>query len=157
MTVRIRAVGPDDWADWRLMRHRSLTEDRDAFSSSTAMWTGDRDTEANWRTRLGAPGACFVAYEGAVPVGMVGAQPVEDGGVALISMWVAGEARGHGTGGRLIDAVIAWSGDRPLSLRVMDGNGAAVRAYESRGFVLESACADGEGCLSMTRPGTHGP
>lgn len=149
--MNVRVAGPDDWADWRLMRLRSLTENPEAFASSVTMWTGDRDTEANWRERLSLPGACFLAYESDAPVGMVGAQPAE-AGVELISMWVAAEARCQGIGGRLIDAVIGWDGGRPLSLRVIDGNTAALTAYESRGFVLQPGCADNEGCRTMTRP-----
>ncbi|MGZ8758755.1 MAG: hypothetical protein ACXWXC_12555, partial [Aeromicrobium sp.] len=64
----IREVGPDDWADWRHARLRSLTEDPGAFAGSVTMWTGDRDTEANWRDRLSSPGAYFLADDGSDPV-----------------------------------------------------------------------------------------
>ncbi|MGZ5407328.1 MAG: N-acetyltransferase family protein [Aeromicrobium sp.] len=146
----IREVGPDDWADWRHARLRSLTEDPGAFAGSVTMWTGDRDTEANWRDRLSSPGAYFLADDGSDPVGMVAASPT-DAGVELISMWVAVEARRRGIGGRLIDAVISWAGDSELRLRVVDGNAAALAAYESRGFVLHTGCDD-EGCRTMTLP-----
>lgn len=141
-------VGPDDWADWRLARQRSLTEDPWAFASSVTMWTGDKDTEARWRERLSAPGACFLAHDGPAPVGMVAVRPTDDG-AELTSMWVAAEARRRGIGGRLVDVVIAWAGDRALSLRVIDGNSAALTAYASRGFVLQPGCADDEGCRVM--------
>lgn len=147
MSVLIRQVGPDDWADWRMMRQRSLSEDPQAFSSSTAMWTGVNDTEARWRARL-TDGPCFLAYDGDQPVGMVAGRLVDDR-AELISMWVAAEARRRGIGRNLIRAVIAWSDGRPLRLRVMDGNAAAVNAYERQGFVLEDACADAEGCRLM--------
>lgn len=147
----IRIVGPDDWSDWRHLRLRSLTENPEAFASSVTMWTGNRDTEANWRSRLSSPGACFLAYDGAAPVGMVGAQP-DDAGVELVSMWVAAEGRRQGLGGQLIDAVIDWAGRRALHLRVIDGNTAALTTYESQGFVLQSGCVDDEGCRTMTRP-----
>lgn len=147
----IREVRPDDWADWRHARLRSLTEDREAFASSVTMWTGARDAEANWRARLAAPGACFLAYDGETPVGMVAARPSETG-VELISMWVASEARQQGIGGRLVDRVIAWAVGRPVTLRVVDGNAAAQSVYESRGFVLQPGCADAEGCRWMARP-----
>lgn len=144
-------VGPDDWADWRLVRLRSLTENPEAFASSVTMWTGERDIEPNWRERLSLPGACFLAYDGATPVGMAAAQPGDDG-VELISMWVAAEARRRGIGRELVDAVLAWADDRPVRLRVIDGNESAIRAYESRGFVLHPGGADAEGCRAMTRP-----
>lgn len=143
----IQQVGPDDWLDWRRVRQRSLTEDPGAFSSSTAMWTGENDTEARWRDRL-ADGACFLAYDGMNPVGMVAGRFVDHSG-ELISMWVAPEARRRGIGRQLIETVVARAGVRPLSLRVIDGNVAAVHAYEQQGFVMHEDCADDEGCRRM--------
>ena len=144
----IRLAAPDDWADWRLLRQRSLAEDPDAFSSSTVMWTGDNDTEERWRSRL-ADGPCFVAYDQGHPVGMVAGKLV-GGAAELTSMWVAPEARRCGVGRELIERVVAWSGGRPLSLRVMDGNHAAITAYERQGFVLQDG-TDAEGCRRMVR------
>jgi ribosomal protein S18 acetylase RimI-like enzyme len=147
--LSVRLVGPDDWADWRLLRQRSLSEDPDAFSSSTTMWTGDNDTEQRWRDRI-ADGPCFIAYDDGNPVGMVAGRVV-DGVAELISMWVAPEARRRGIGRALIERVIDWSAGRPLGLRVMDGNQAAVTAYERHGFVLQDG-TDAEGCRRMLRP-----
>jgi ribosomal protein S18 acetylase RimI-like enzyme len=144
----IRLAVPDDWADWRLLRQRSLTEDRDAFSSSTTMWTGANDTEERWRARL-ADGPCFIAYDDGRPVGMVAGRVVDDA-AELISMWVAPEARRQGIGRGLIERVVEWAAGRPLSLRVMDGNQAAVAAYERHGFVLQDD-TDAEGCRRMLR------
>lgn len=146
----IRLADPEDWADWRLLRLRSLTEDRAAFSDSTTMWTGADDTEQRWRERL-ADGPCFIAYDAASPVGMVAGREV-DGCAELISMWVAPEARRNGVGAALIDRVIQWSAARPLRLRVMAGNTPAIRAYQAHGFVLESGEPDVEGCKQMLRP-----
>ncbi|MCW2750627.1 MAG: hypothetical protein JWR83_1737 [Aeromicrobium sp.] len=143
--VLIRQVGPDDWADWRTVRQRSLTEDPQAFSS-TAMWSGDNDTEARWRDRL-ADGPCFIAYDEQLPVGMVAGRVVDDR-AELISMWVAPEARRRSIGRELIQTVIAWAGGRPLRLRVVDGNAAATKAYEQQGFVMQDGCDD-EGCRLM--------
>lgn len=149
MTITVRQVGPDDWRDWRLMRRRSLDEDPSAFSSSTTMWSGPHDTEERWRTRL-ADGPCFVAYDGKSAVGMVGGRIGEDG-FQLISMWVAPESRRRGIGAALIESVISWSGDDPLSLRVIDGNTAAISAYERHGFAMLDGRADSEGCRTMVR------
>jgi len=144
--LSIRLAEPDDWADWRLVRQRSLTEDPDAFSSSTRMWTGDNDTEDRWRARL-ADGPCFIAYDDNRPVGMVAGSVVDDA-AQLTSMWVAPEARRRGIGTALIERVVEWAAGRPLSLRVMDGNQAAVTAYERQGFVLQQG-TDAEGCRRM--------
>ena len=144
----IRLADPDDWADWRLLRQRSLAEDPDAFSSSTTMWTGEQDTEDRWRARL-ADGPCFIAYMDDRPVGMVAGRVV-DGTAELISMWVAPEARRRGIGHALIEHVVAWSAGEPLTLRVIDGNQAAITAYEQQGFALLDG-TDAEGCRRMLR------
>lgn len=146
----VRLAGPDDWADWRLLRRRSLTEDRGAFSASTTMWTGEQDTEQRWRTRL-AEGPCFIAYDESQPVGMVAGREV-DGFAELTSMWVAPQARRRGVGAELIERVVAWAGGRPLRLRVMADNAAAVKAYRAHGFVLQPGDPDDEGCQQMLRP-----
>ena len=149
----IRRVGPDDWADWRLLRQRSLTEDRQAFAASAQLWTGVDDTEERWRGLL-ATDACFIAYDGDVPVGMVAGR-VDGDAATLNSMWVAPEARQRGAGRQLIDAVVAWSAGRELSLRVIDGNAAAIGAYEAAGFVLQEG-VDAEQCRTMVwRPPPH--
>ncbi len=114
------------------------------------MWTGSNDTEERWRSRLGE-GACFIAYDQATPVGMVAGLTSEDGTHQLISMWVAPEMRRRGIGAQLIESVIGWNGVRPLSLRVMDGNAAAISAYERYGFVMVDCGVDDEGCRAMVR------
>jgi GNAT superfamily N-acetyltransferase len=78
---------------------------------------------------------------------MVAGRVVEDR-TELISMWVAAEARRRGIGRDLIQTVIRWAAGRPLRLRVMDGNSAAVDAYAQQGFVLHDGCDD-EGCRLM--------
>lgn len=107
--VTVRLADPDDWTDWRELRQRSLSEDPDAFSSSTAMWTGANDTEERWRARL-ADGPCFIAYDDGRPVGMVAGRVVDaDAGAELTSMWVAPEARRRGIGRTLIERVVEWA------------------------------------------------
>lgn len=147
--MQVRQVGPDDWETWRLLRQRSLSHDRQAFSASTQQWTGDRDTEQNWRDRLAAPGACFVAEHGRNPVGMVAIHPQDDGDQQLISMWVVPGVRGRGVGRALIGRVIAEAAGGPLHLRVMAANAEAVRLYQRCGFVLAGGEPDAEDCLLM--------
>ncbi|AXT86788.1 GNAT family N-acetyltransferase [Aeromicrobium sp. A1-2] len=146
----MRRVGSDDWADWRLLRQRSLSEDPDAFSSSTTMWTGDLDTEQRWRDLL-EHGSCFIAYVDGAPVGMVAGRLIGTA-AELISMWIAPEARRRHLGAALIETVVAWSDGRALSLRVMAGNVPAIEAYQRHGFVLQDGCVDEEGCQRMLRP-----
>ncbi len=96
------------------------------------MWSGPDDTEQRWRARL-ADGACFLAYADRVPVGMVAGDASEDVN-RLISMWVAPEARRRGDR-RCTDRLSHHVEPRGrLSLRVVDGNTAAIGAYERHGF-----------------------
>lgn len=148
MNGRVRQIGPDDWAEWRQLRQRALTEDRQAFSDSTMLWTGADDSEQRWRELI-ARDACFIASADDVPVGMVAAR-LDDGSASLTSMWLAPEARGRGIGQQLVAAVLRWAAGRELSLRVINGNTAAITAYERAGFVLQDG-VDEEGCRQMVR------
>ncbi len=148
MTVVVRRVGPDEWRDWRMLRQRSLAEDPGAFAASVAAWTGPDDTEQRWRARL-AEDSCFIAYDEASPVGMVAGRASAGGAHELTSMWVAPEARRQGAGAALVAAVIDWNADAPLTLRVIDGNRAAIAAYERAGFIMPDDPADHEGCRRM--------
>lgn len=155
VTMRVREIGPDDWVVWRLLRHRTLVEDRDAFAESVQPWTGDDDTEDAWRARLATPGRRFVAEHGSAPVGTVAVRPDEDGdSLQLTSMWVVPGVRGRGIGRALVGRVIATAGGRPLWLRVMNGNAGAIRLYERCGFVLEDGDPDSEGCRAMRHVGS---
>jgi ribosomal protein S18 acetylase RimI-like enzyme len=151
----VRRIGPDDWADWRELRHRALAEDREAFAASVTGWTGERDSEPQWRERLAGSPACFVAYVDGRPVATVGATPHESS-VELVSMWVAPEARGRGVGAALVAAVREHAGARPVRLRVMAGNEPAVTLYARQGFALVPGRPDAEGCRTMVlRPATE--
>jgi ribosomal protein S18 acetylase RimI-like enzyme len=59
-------------------------------------------------------------------------------------MWVDPAARGAGVGGKVLDALIGWLEARhpaaAISLLVNPTLAAAVRLYESRGFVATGAC-----------------
>jgi len=155
VTMRVREVGPDDWVGWRLLRHRTLVEDREAFAESVQPWTGDDDTEAAWRARLVTPGWRFVAEHGSAPVGTVAVQPDDDGrGLQLTSMWVVPGVRGRGIGRALVGRVIATAAGRPLRLRVMNGNDGAIRLYQRCGFVLQDGDPDSEGCRVMLHAGS---
>ena len=153
VTMKVREVGPDDWVVWRLLRHRTLIEDRAAFAESVQLWSGDEDSEESWRARLSGPVRCFVAEHGAAPVGTIAMRPDDDGGGGqqLTSMWVVPSSRGRGVGRALIGRVVAEAAGRPLWLRVIDGNETAIRLYQRCGFALDDADPDAEGCRAMRR------
>ena len=155
VTMKVREVGPDDWVIWRLLRHRTLIEDRAAFAESVQLWTGDDDSKESWRARLSGPVRNFVAEHGAAPVGTISMRPDDDGeGQQLTSMWVVPSSRGRGVGRALVGRVVAEAAGRPLWLRVIDGNETAIRLYQRCGFVLDDADPDAEGCRAMRRSST---
>ncbi|RPI07818.1 MAG: GNAT family N-acetyltransferase, partial [Actinobacteria bacterium] len=122
----------------RRIRLEALRTDPDAFGStlereesrSHGDWVG-------WLSRC----ATFVAEDEGGPVGLVGGMVDDEDSrrAVLISMWVAPARRGRGVGGQLVAAVVAWArdeGKRRVTLRVIDGNEAAIALYEKCGFSL---------------------
>ena len=57
-----------------------------------------------------------------------------DGAAEIKRLWAAPAARGRGIGSALLDAAVA-AAEGPVRLSVWDWRAAAVRLYESRGFV----------------------
>lgn len=100
----------------------------------------EADRPGEWWRRFIEEGAWFVARNGERPVGIaaaIGRADRDDIEWQLISMWVAEEARGHGIGTRLVEAVKSWArstGAEALHLDVTDGNESARRLYERCGF-----------------------
>ncbi len=142
----VRQLHADDWALYREIRLAALSTDPGAFASSHEREVGF--DEARWRGRLttgpdGRPSATFIdtgpgPESGTRPLGTVGVAYTEyHPAPMLVAMWVRPDARGRGSGRRLIDAVVAWAAERDESavvLWVVKDNHAAVRLYESCGF-----------------------
>jgi ribosomal protein S18 acetylase RimI-like enzyme len=132
-------MNPDDWKQWRALRLQALTDAPSAFGSS--LEDAQRFEEVDWRERL-SDRAIFAAFSGGdtarQAVGVVGAMQGEDPACCeLVSMWVRPDARGHGVGDALVQAVLSWSGEhgyRHVLLWVTEGNWAAARLYERLGF-----------------------
>ena len=142
--VAIQGMGPPDWERVRAIRLRALEDAPDAF------WTTleeARATEpATWQRRLAAPESrTFLAQEAGVDVGMAVGAPHHAGSPAhagLYGVWVAPEARGHGVGDTLIDAVVRWARQRGyvrIRLDVGDHNVPAARLYARNGFTPTGA------------------
>jgi len=157
--VLVRATTLHDWQPMRDIRLEALRQAPDAFAS-----TYDRETAfeaAEWHRRATRDGS-FLAFipELAVPAGLVGGFEQEPGVAELVSMFVRPQARGHGVGEALIDAVTAWARNRSATsvhLWVSETNKPAIRLYERCGFTitterqpLPSNPALGE--VGMTRP-----
>lgn len=140
MSVRVRAVRPDEWRLWRDLRLRALADSPDAYGDVLAE-AQVRD-EATWRSQVDVrPDAVrLVAERDGVAVGqMVVVVPVEDARRAnVFAMWVAPEARGSGAGMALVRAGLAWARERAalrVWLRCSERHQEARRLYERAGFV----------------------
>lgn len=138
--VDVVVVTAEDWRLWRELRRAALLEAPGAFGATFAEWSGEGDTEARWRARLGDVALNLVLVLDGSPVGMVSAlAPGADGAVELISLWVAPAARGRGVGDEAIRQVVEWAPDKhprsTLMLSVKCENNSARRLYERHGFV----------------------
>ncbi len=135
----MRATTLDDWQAMRDIRLEGLRDAPDAFGSTYA-----RDAAfepAEWHRRATRDGSFFAFIPGLdVPAGLAGGYEEEEPGVIeLISMFVRPQARGHGVGEALVDAVAAWARNREaasLHLWVTESNKPALRLYERCGFTV---------------------
>lgn len=136
----MRRVGAEQWRQWRDVRLRARREAPEAFGS-----TYEQELElppARWQERAaaGAAGdqrALFIAFDGSAAAGCAGGVREPGGIAAVISMWVAPEARRRGAAKALLDAVREWAaaaGDPLLRLHVVSTQLPARALYESYGF-----------------------
>ncbi|WP_327114259.1 GNAT family N-acetyltransferase [Nocardia sp. NBC_01730] len=136
-TFEIRLLIPDEWAVFRRVRLRALADAPQFFGSTLA--DAQARTERDWRRAL-SDRAQFLAGSAGVELGTVAGMPdLNRGGVHLISMWVAPEARGTGVSDLLVRAVIEWAargGHRVVRLEVVEGNTFAEQLYRRNGFAL---------------------
>ena len=136
--VVIRRGVPDDWRASKELRLGALASSPGSFSS-----TLERELEFDdevWRTRLERAATFFAVDDDGTFVGTVTGigDRHEPGGREVVAMWVDPEWRGRGVGGALMGAVVEWAraeGAASIALWVADGNDAARRLYERRGFV----------------------
>jgi GNAT superfamily N-acetyltransferase len=135
--TEIREAGAGDWQAMRDVRLAALRDAPQAFAS-----TYEREvafTEADWQRRI-AGGGSFLAYApelGTAPAGIAGGFEIAPGTIELVSMWVSPQARGHGIGQALVQAVVGWArarGATRVHLWVTENNGHARLLYERCGF-----------------------
>lgn len=134
-------VRPTTIADWQMLREirlQGLKDAPDAFSSTYAGESAFEDSV--WHQRAGRDGS-FIAFipeastSGAA--GLAGGYQETPGVAELVSMFVRPQARGHGVGEALIDAVVAWASAKnatSVHLWVTETNSRALRLYERCGF-----------------------
>lgn len=141
--VLVRATTLDDWRAMREIRLQALRDAPDAFASTYAREIAFEPAE--WHRRATRDGS-FLAFlpdgesDGEL-AGLAGGYEEEPGVVELISMFVRPQARGHGVGEALVDAVAAWARNRnatSMHLWVTEMNKSALRLYERCGFTATS-------------------
>jgi ribosomal protein S18 acetylase RimI-like enzyme len=137
--MEIRRLREDEADLLRDVRLRALADAPWAYGSSHARELGHTPERWQWfADQLDA--AIFVAVDGEAAVGMAGGFVPEGGdAVMLWGMWVAAEARGHGLGRALVEAVLGWARERgapAITLEVTDTARTAPAAalYRSLGF-----------------------
>lgn len=139
MSLAIRRIRADDADLLRQVRLAALADTPSAFAKTheeEAAYDG-----AEWERRaadwaVGDAGVTFFAELDGPVVGLVGGHRATPGQTELVSMWVAPQARGHGVGQALIDAVVAWATGDPVELWVTHGNDPAIALYERAGFAV---------------------
>ena len=139
MSATVRRLHADEADLLRDVRLRALREAPMAFGSTLAREEAYQPEQwERWAADAarGERQAVFIAEPGA---GLAsGVIDDEDPALAhLYAMWVAPQARGTGAGRALVDAVIAWAGERgarTLTTSVAEGNAAAAALYASAGF-----------------------
>jgi ribosomal protein S18 acetylase RimI-like enzyme len=138
----VRRFSAPEWRRYRDLRLRALADSPNAFGSTHAEEA--RQPDAHWSARL-ASGAespsdlPLVAESGGELLGLLWGRndSSEPEVVHLYQMWVAPAARGTGIGRMLLDAAVAWAGERGarrVLLSVACGDTPAARLYARRGF-----------------------
>jgi ribosomal protein S18 acetylase RimI-like enzyme len=134
--VRIERLLEREGLRLRAIRLRALRDAPDAFGDTVEEETNS--TEAHWSAQIQNM-ATFVAVVGQSDVGMVrcSRNASHPDIIWLLSMWVAGEARGQGVGEALINEVISLAraqGAARIILDVGDYNTPAIALYKYKGF-----------------------
>ena len=87
----------------------------------------------------------WVLVDGSEVVGTLGLHPTGAAGVYSLGMCLLEQVRGHGGGGRLLEAALAGARERGIhkvELEVFPDNAAAIALYASRGFAVEGLRRD---------------
>jgi len=161
--ITVRALGADDWEQYRSVRLTALRDSPHAFVASHD--DEEREPEEFWRARMHRS-TRLVAERDGVPVGIASVGSIDDEqpeAAQLFGLWVAPQERGTGVATALVRAgarAAAEAGKRQLLYWVGTDNGRAVAFASGFGFrptaerrpmrvVSED---DGEEELAMTLP-----
>ncbi len=150
---RIRRLTGEDWALLRATRLAMLLDAPSAYGSSFAR---EQDfTEETWRERLETSPTLLAERADGLPVGsatLISLEP--ERAPEIVAMWVAGESRGSGVAGALVEACLALAAERGeprVRLHVMSDNPRAVAFYTRMGFRFDGVCGNVDRCEQMSR------
>jgi ribosomal protein S18 acetylase RimI-like enzyme len=135
--ISVRALGEEDWQQFRDIRLMALQDSPEAFVASRAEEEG-LDEQA-WRARM-RRARRLVAERDGKPVGVVclgQGDPEHSCTGELFGLWVAPEGRGTGVAWKLVEAGAAQAladGHKNLGYWVGTSNGRAVAFASSFGF-----------------------
>lgn len=134
--INVRALGEEDWQEYRDIRLEALKESPEAFVA-----THDEESgypESRWRDRMNRSRRLLAEVDGR-PTGVVcvGQHKGGDQVAELFGLWVRPEARGTGVAWRLVEAGAQQARDdgrSHLAYWVGTDNGRAVAFASSFGF-----------------------
>lgn len=136
--IQIVRITPELWETYRDIRLRGLREDPQAFARTYAEEAAFPPEK--WLERASSPYG-FLAVANGVPLGIMGTYIPDESGervAYIVGVFVAREARGKGTGSKLLAAVLEELKKDPtirsVKLTVNRGQTPAVRLYEKFGF-----------------------
>ena len=135
--VLVRATTMTDWQALREIRLQALRDAPYAFASTYAREAAFADDE--WQGRATRDGSFLAFLPEVSPAGLGSGYLAAPDTVELIGMFVRPQARGHGVGEAIIDAVVGWAiqkGATTVHLWVTETNKPARRLYERCGFTV---------------------
>jgi GNAT superfamily N-acetyltransferase len=135
----IRLLGPDDVDAFRRIRLEALHAEPAAYASKAEDWEALSVDE--WRRRL-TDNPVFAAFRGDEPVGIMGLMQQRSSKMAhratIVMVYVRESVRRAGVASGLLKSLMDCARDRgirQLELAVSVENPAAIRFYQSEGFV----------------------
>jgi ribosomal protein S18 acetylase RimI-like enzyme len=135
--INVRALGEEDWQQYREIRLMALTDSPDAFVATLAQ--EEALDEQVWRERMRRARRMVADLDGS-PVGVVSLGQGDADHCCtgeLFGLWVAPRGRGTGVAWKLVEAGAAQAsadGHRHLGYWVGTNNGPAVAFASSFGF-----------------------
>jgi len=141
--LQIRPIRAEEGLCLRALRLDALAAAPEAFASTFAREAAFTDQVWHDRAAAGAKGCSqttLIAEEGGRWVGLatgLAAGVADNPRPMLVGMFVAAEARGHGTGVALVEGIADWvrsRGARCIMLWIRNNNCAAAALYRKCGF-----------------------